>query len=287
MVYYYKKKIPSIDDIVIARVEKISPYGIDVVLVEYNDIKGFINCNEVSRKKKVNLNKLLTVGKEILLNVIQVDEIKGYIDLSKRTISDEDIKLFTEKHKQHIQLYNIFKYIYMKLFNIEKSTLDEDKLYNFMSDTLWELQIENENQNIISKLTTKNSNLEILEEINYEHKNFTIEQLKIIINDYIEEKLNRIKPYLTETIKLMTYSLNGLLDIKYSLDIESFECHENLKNDFYIKLNYMTNSIYSIIIEQKEFDLKNHLTIEDAINLVKTEIKKRALEKNIQNQIVI
>lgn len=287
MVYYYKKKIPSIDDIVIARVEKISPYGIDVVLVEYNDIKGFINCNEVSRKKKVNLNKLLTVGKEILLNVIQVDEIKGYIDLSKRTISDEDIKLFTEKHKQYIQLYNIFKYIFMKLFNIEKSTIDEDKLYNFMSDTLWELQIEYENQDIISKLITKNSNLEILEEINYEQKNFTIEQLKIIINEYIKEKLNRIKPYLTETIKLMTYSLTGLLDIKYSLDIESFECYENLKNDFDIKLTYMTNSIYSIIIEQIEFDLKNSITIEDAISIVKTEIKKRAIEKNIQNQIVI
>jgi len=81
MVYYYKRKIPSIDDIVVARVDKISPLGIDVSLIEYNDIKGFINCGEVSRKKRVNLNKLLTVGKDILLNVIQLLFIKIITDM--------------------------------------------------------------------------------------------------------------------------------------------------------------------------------------------------------------
>jgi translation initiation factor 2 alpha subunit (eIF-2alpha) len=80
MVYYYKKKIPEIDDIVIARVEKISKLGIEVTLNEYNGIGAFINCGEVSRKKKVNFNTLLTVGKDVLLNVIQVDESKNYID---------------------------------------------------------------------------------------------------------------------------------------------------------------------------------------------------------------
>ena len=55
------------------------------------------------------------MGKDVLLNVIQVDESKNYIDLSKRTISEDDIKLFNDKHKLHIQLYNIFKHICMKV----------------------------------------------------------------------------------------------------------------------------------------------------------------------------
>lgn len=55
MVYYYKKKLPSIDDVVIAKVINISEYGIEVKLIEYNNVSGFINCGEVSRKKKLIL----------------------------------------------------------------------------------------------------------------------------------------------------------------------------------------------------------------------------------------
>lgn len=287
MVYYHKKKIPLIDDIVIARVDKISQYGVEVSLIEFNNIKGFINCNEVSRKKKVNLNKLLTIGKDILLIVIQIDELKGHIDLSKKIINDEDIRLFTEKHKLHIRLYNIYKNIFMKLSNIDRpSLINEDELYNFLCDTLWELQNNNENQYIIDKLLNKDNNIEILELFNYKEKNYNIEQIKLIIDEYIDTKLNRIKPYLTETIKLMTYSITGLSDIKYALNFILFDCYESLIIDFDIKINYIAGSTYSLIIEQKDFDLNGSISIEDAINLLKNEIKNRSIEKSIQNQII-
>jgi translation initiation factor 2 alpha subunit (eIF-2alpha) len=152
MVYYYKKKLPSIDDVVIAKVINISEYGIEVKLIEYNNITGFINCSEISRKKKVNLNKLLTVGKDILVHVIQVDETKSMIDLSKRTISDDDVKQFTETHRTHIQLYNLFKQLYMKINNIiELNKLNQDELHNFMCNTLFEIQTEFENDYLFEK----------------------------------------------------------------------------------------------------------------------------------------
>ena len=78
--HLYKNKLPKVDDIVLAKVENISQYGIEVSLNEYNGLKGFINCNEASRKKKVNLNSLFTVGKDVLLIVIQVDYEKKFID---------------------------------------------------------------------------------------------------------------------------------------------------------------------------------------------------------------
>ena len=62
MVYYYKNKFPDTDDIVIGIVEKISEYGIEVSLIEYNELKGFINCGEVSRKKRVNFNKIFKLN---------------------------------------------------------------------------------------------------------------------------------------------------------------------------------------------------------------------------------
>jgi translation initiation factor 2 alpha subunit (eIF-2alpha) len=288
MNYYYKKKLPSIDDIVIARVETIGIYGIEVSLTEYNHIKGFINCNEISRKKKVNLNKLLTIGKEILLHVIQVDEIKCMIDLSKRTISDDDIKQFTEKHRLHIQLYNLFKQLYMKINNINLiENIDQTDLHNFLCNTLFSIQIEIENDYLIEKIFNKETNNEIIELIDFESINITSDEFKKNLDEFIDKKINRTKPEITETIKLMTYSATGLEDIKYSLDYKSFLEYENFKKDFEIKINYISSSIYSIILIQKEFELVGSNNINDVILMIKKEIKNRTLEKKIQNQIIL
>ena len=288
MVHYYKKKIPSIDDIVIAKVEKISVLGIEVTLSEYNGIRGFINCGEVSRKKKVNLNKLLTIGKDILLNVIQVDEPKQLIDLSKRTISDEDIKLFGEKHKLHIQLYNIFKHIFMKIKNIDRlENIIDDELYNFMYASLFQIQTEFENEYINEKIICKDTNLEILNSIDFNKLGYSHDNFKNVLDEYIENKINITKPEKTETIKLMTYSSTGLADIKYALDYKSFIEYEEITKDFEIRLNYITGSIYSIIIKQQNFDLIGSIGIDCALASIKKEIKKRAIEKQIQNQIIV
>lgn len=288
MVYYYKKKLPSIDDVVIAKVINISEYGIEVELIEYNNVTGFINCGEVSRKKKVNFNKLLTIGKDILLHVIQVDEVKSMIDLSKRTISDDDVKQFTLQHRQHIQLYNLFKQLYMKINNTTNvNEIDQDDLHNFMCHTLFEIQTEFENEYLIEKIISKDTNMEIIESIDFESINFSPDEFKKILDEHIDKKINRTKPELNETVKLMTYSATGLEDLKYSMDYKNFDNYELLKKDFDIKINYISASAYSIILTQKDFDLLGEISIEDAIILIKKEIKKRAEEKKMQNQIVL
>jgi len=288
MVYYYKKKLPSVDDVVIAKVTNISEYGIEVLLVEYNGATGFINCSEVSRKKKVNFNKLLTIGKDILVHVLQVDNEKNMIDLSKRTIGDDDIKLFTDTHRSHIQLYNLFKQLYMKIYNLGIEKISHEELHKFLCLTLFELQTEFENEYLNTKLVCKETNTEIIDSIDFESiDGLSKEQFKSILDDYIDKKINRTKPELTETIKLMTYSSTGVVDIKYTLDFKSFENFSELKDDFDIKINYMTGSAYSIVITQKDFDLKGNKTIDEINTFIKQEIKKRAIEKQIQNQIVL
>lgn len=288
MVYYYKKKLPSIDDVVIAKVINISEYGIEVSLVEYNGVTGFINCSEVSRKKKVNFNKLLTIGKDILVHVLQVDENKNMIDLSKRTIGDDDVKLFTDTHRSHIQLYNLFKQLYMKIYNIVIEKISQEELHKFLCLTLFELQTEFENEHLLSTLVNRETNNEIIDSIDFDSiEELNREQFKSVLDDYIDKKINRSKPELSDTIKLMTYSATGVADIKYTLDFKSFENFDELKADFDIKINYMTSSIYSIIICQKDFDIKGNKTINEVNTFIKQEIKKRAIEKNLQNQILL
>ena len=286
--WYYKKKLPSIDDVVIAKVINISQYGIEVSLIEYNGATGFINCSEVSRRRKVNFNKLLTIGKDILVHVLQVDDKKNMIDLSKRTIGDDDVKLFTNTHRSHIQLYNLFKQLYMKIYNLKIEKISQEELHKFLCLTLFELQIEFENEYLNAKLVCKETNNEIIDSIDFDSiEGLGREQFKSVLDDYINKKINCTKPEITETIKLMTYSATGVADIKYTLDFKSFENFAELKADFDIKINYMAGSVYSIIINQKDFDLKGDKTIEYTNKFIKQEIKKRAIEKNLQNQIVL
>lgn len=288
MVYYYKKYIPLIDDIVLAKVENISQYGIEVSLNEYNGIKGFINCNEASRKKKVNLNTLFTIGKDVVLIVIQVDHEKKLIDLSKRMISDDDMKNFTHKYKLHIQLYNLFKQIYMKLnnFNSLEQINDED-IHSFMCGSLFEIQTEYENNFIFEKILAKNTYQELIDFIDFETIGFSKEDFQKAFDEHIDNKIIRKKPEINETIKLKTYNSNGLSDIKYSMDFKSFPEYNNLEKDFDIKINYITGSIYSIGINQKEYELIGSNSISDTLLIIKNEIIKRAVEKKIQNQIII
>lgn len=287
MVFLYKKKVPTIDDIVIATVSAITEYGVNVILPEYDNIKGYISYSEISRKKKFNINKLIAVDNDIHVIVISIDNDKNYIDLSKRSISDEETNLFIEKNKKHVHLYNIFKIIYMKINKITNPNLIiADKIENFMTNTLWKLQETNDNDVLYDKLLNKNTNDEYLDTLD----NF--EQIKVLLNDYIDNKLNNGKKCLNKIIKLITYNIDGLENIKYTLDYQNFDNYINIASDFNIKINYMCNSNYNISIERKKQLVQNNedengssLTCENIYDLLIQEIQKRATNKEINYEL--
>ena len=56
-----------------------------------------ILLSELSRRRIRSINKLIRVGRSEVVVVIRVDKEKGYIDLSKRRVSPEDIVKCEEK----------------------------------------------------------------------------------------------------------------------------------------------------------------------------------------------
>ena len=58
---------------------------------------GMILLSELSRRRIRSINKLIRVGRSECVVVIRVDKEKGYIDLSKRRVSPEDIVKCEEK----------------------------------------------------------------------------------------------------------------------------------------------------------------------------------------------
>ncbi|OTF72990.1 hypothetical protein BLA29_014996 [Euroglyphus maynei] len=66
-----------------------------------------ILLSELSRRRIRSINKLIRVGRSECVVVIRVDRDKGYIDLSKRRVSPEDIIRCEEKFA-NAKAVNIF-----------------------------------------------------------------------------------------------------------------------------------------------------------------------------------
>lgn len=94
---FYSEKYPEVEDVVMVNVFSIAEMGAYVHLLEYNNIEGMILLSELSRRRIRSINKLIRVGKTEPVVVIRVDKEKGYIDLSKRRVSPEDVEKCSER----------------------------------------------------------------------------------------------------------------------------------------------------------------------------------------------
>ena len=78
-------------------VKNIADMGAYVSLLEYNNIEGMILFSELSRHQIWSISSLIKVGQIEPVMVLRVDKEKGYIDLSKRRVSEEDIQACEEE----------------------------------------------------------------------------------------------------------------------------------------------------------------------------------------------
>ncbi|KAH9454642.1 hypothetical protein Pst134EA_013740 [Puccinia striiformis f. sp. tritici] len=88
---YHRPRFPEPDDLVMVQVKQIQEMGAYVKLLEYDNIEGMILLSELSRRRIRSIQKLIRVGRNEVVVVMRVDKEKGYIDLSKRRVSAEDV----------------------------------------------------------------------------------------------------------------------------------------------------------------------------------------------------
>lgn len=108
---FYKQKYPEIDDVVMVNVRSIAEMGAYVHLLEYKNIEGMILLSELSRRRIRSINKLVRVGRNECVVVIRVDKDKGYIDLSKRRVSVEEVKKCEEKFTRGKTVASILRHV--------------------------------------------------------------------------------------------------------------------------------------------------------------------------------
>jgi len=108
---YYEQKYPNVDDLVVVEVKSIEEMGAYVALKEYNDIEGMILLSELSRRRIRSINKIIRVGRLECVVVLRVDAEKGYIDLSKRRVSDEDVAKCEERYNNAKTVHSIMRHV--------------------------------------------------------------------------------------------------------------------------------------------------------------------------------
>jgi translation initiation factor 2 subunit 1 len=96
---------------VLVQVKNVAEMGAYVSLLEYQGIEGMILLSELSRRRIRSINKLISVGRKEVVVVLRVDKDKGYIDLSKRRVSSEDIAKLDEKYHKSKTVHSIVRHV--------------------------------------------------------------------------------------------------------------------------------------------------------------------------------
>lgn len=127
---FYEEKYPEIESFVMVNVKQIAEMGAYVKLLEYDNIDGMILLSELSRRRIRSIQKLIRVGRNEVVVVLRVDKEKGYIDLSKRRVSPEDIIKCEERYNKSKMVHSIMRHV------AEKTNVPLEELY---ADIGWPL----------------------------------------------------------------------------------------------------------------------------------------------------
>jgi translation initiation factor 2 subunit 1 len=108
---FYENQYPEVESVVMVNVRNIADMGAYVSLLEYNNIEGMILLSELSRRRIRSIHKLIRVGRNEVVMVLRVDKEKGYIDLSKRRVSPEDIAACEDRFNKAKAVHGVLRHL--------------------------------------------------------------------------------------------------------------------------------------------------------------------------------
>jgi len=204
---YYENKYPEIDDVVMVNVRSIADMGAYVHLLEYNNIEGMILLSELSRRRIRSINKLIRVGRTEPVVVIRVDKDKGYIDLSKRRVSPEDVERCTEVFSKAKAVNSILRHVAAIL-----EYKNNDQLEELYRKTAWHFE---------AKTKKKGSSYDWFKQAVQDPSLFDEcgldDKTKSVLLENIQQKLTQQAVKIRADIEVACYSYEGIDAVKDAL----------------------------------------------------------------------
>jgi len=257
---FYKEKYPEVEDVVMVNVRSIAEMGAYVHLLEYNDIEGMILLSELSRRRIRSINKLIRVGKTEPVVVIRVDKDKGYIDLSKRRVSAEDVEKCTERFAKAKAVNSILRHV-AELLGYET----DEQLEELYQRTAWYFEDKYKKNKASAYDFFKQAVVDpsILSECGLDEKT------KTVLLDQVKRKLTSQAVKIRADIECACYGYEGIDAVKTALKAGLSLSKEELP----IKINLIAPPLYVMTTStpEKQDGLK---LLQDAIEKIETTINE-------------
>ncbi|VEN38266.1 unnamed protein product [Callosobruchus maculatus] len=265
---FYKEKYPEIEDVVMVNVRAIAEMGAYVHLLEYNNIEGMILLSELSRRRIRSINKLIRVGKTEPVVVIRVDKEKGYIDLSKRRVSAEDVEKCTERFAKAKAVNSILRHV-AELLKYES----DEQLEELYQKTAWHFEEKYKKNKASAYDFFKQAVLDpsILAECELDEKT------KEVLLSNIKRKLTSQAVKIRADIECACYGYEGIDAVKTALKSGLSLSTEELP----IKINLIAPPLYVMTTStpEKQEGLK---ILNEAIDKIKVTIAELGGVFNVQ-----
>ncbi|KAL1898719.1 hypothetical protein Cpir12675_001722 [Ceratocystis pirilliformis] len=198
---FYEEKYPEVDSFVMVNVKQIAEMGAYVKLLEYDNIDGMILLSELSRRRIRSIQKLIRVGRNEVVVVLRVDKEKGYIDLSKRRVSAEDIVKCEERYNKSKMVHSIMRHV------AEKTNVPILELYEAIA---WPLN--RKYGHAIDAFKISITNPEVWNDITFTNVVVT-EELK----SYISKRLTPAPTKIRADIEVTCFGYDGIDAVKDAL----------------------------------------------------------------------
>ncbi|KAL0323455.1 UNVERIFIED_CONTAM: Eukaryotic translation initiation factor 2 subunit alpha [Sesamum angustifolium] len=108
----YEQKFPEMDTPVMIQIKSINPGTCAYVsLLEYDDMEAMLSFTELSRRRIRSIASLVRIGRVEPVMVLHVDPDKGFVNLSKRRISQDDATACLERYNKSKHVHSILRHV--------------------------------------------------------------------------------------------------------------------------------------------------------------------------------
>lgn len=114
--------MPEQDELVLATVKKIMPYGAFCSLDEYGAKEAFVHISEVAPRWIKNIHEFLREGQKLVAKVYHIEAEKNQIDLSLKRVTESEKKAKVEGSRREKRADKLFEVA----LKIAKSTKNEE-----------------------------------------------------------------------------------------------------------------------------------------------------------------
>ena len=265
----YEKALPEVGSLVMCRVMDVydKEKSVTLALLEYGGAEGLMLASEVTQKRMRSLTQHIRPGQQVVLIVIRTDEKKGYIDLSKRRVNEQDEDKCHQQYSKSKFVHSILSYV--------ASAQQSASLQELYEKIGWPLYHDYTHAVDGFEAIMKGENKEFIDKVDLPHN------VKKLFMDTLTAKMETKAVRIQADIQVTCFSYEGVEGIKPALKAaenvgktqQEDTVSEEGEASGSLKIHLVKSPEYILLLTCRDGE-KGILTLNKAISACQQEVKK-------------